>query len=55
MSSRADPDGDVVDVTSFSALDVVQIELKYVVVVVATLTFPIVDFRERAPDTVRMW
>ncbi len=36
MSSRTDPDDDVVDVTSFSALDVV--EIKHCILVVTTLT-----------------
>ncbi len=35
LSSRADPDDDVVDVTSFSALDVVEINKITPVVVVA--------------------
>ncbi len=39
-SSRTDPDDDVVDVTSFSALDVVEIKKKkdFLVVVVVDVT-----------------
>ena len=37
MSSRTDPDDDAVDVTSFSALDVVEIQLNEVVPVVVVI------------------